>query len=84
MVTMHGISISFSFSRERVRTYMRNPKKQVDVQADSRDWDRSPWWARGDFWEKMKEKDYCNFFYPVEKSVVNVKNIFLILFFELN
>lgn len=37
--------------------------------------------ARG---EKMKEKDYCNFFYPVEKSVVNVKNIFLILFFELN
>lgn len=41
MVTMHGISISFSFSRERVRTYMRNPKKQVDVQADSRDWDRS-------------------------------------------
>lgn len=69
---MHATSISFSSSRERVPTYMRNPKREVDVQADSR-----TGLAREHLWEKMKEQDYCNFFYPVEKFVVNIKNVFL-------
>lgn len=60
MVTMHGISISFSFSRERVRTYMRNPKKQVDVQADSRDWD----WPGETFEKRWKKKIIVISFIP--------------------
>lgn len=79
----HLFLLSSSRDPARVYIYAYNPKKEVDVQADSRDWDRS---EGRPFRGKMKEQNYSyNFFQPCcEDSVVKVKNTFFVLFLGLN